>query len=110
MTAVLQVSTVLDHVKNSNKICGSQKRYTKMQAIEKSTYSICERTTCMHEKGAQLQKLSVINARRQSIHFSSQCHLRQASVITEMKDSYKEDQFLGAVASYSLTHGTSKLR
>ena len=64
VTAVLQVSTVLDHVKNSNKICGSQKRYTKMQAIEKSTYSICERTTCMHEKGAQLQKLSV--ARRQS--------------------------------------------
>ena len=63
---MLQVSTVLDHVKNSNEMCVSQKWYTKMQAIETSTYSICERTTCMHEKGAQLQNLSVINARRQS--------------------------------------------
>ena len=63
---MLQVSTVLDHVKNSNEMCGSQKCYTKMQAIETSTYSICERTTCIHEKDAQLQKQSVINPRIQS--------------------------------------------
>ena len=50
----------------------------------------------MHEKSVQ-HKIG---------HFSPQCCSRQVSAVTEkgeLKDSYNEDQFLGAVISDSLT-------
>ena len=64
----------------------------------------------MHEKGAQLKKLSVINARRQSTLAHNATWDKHQPSITEVKDSDNENQFLGAVTSDSLTHGMSKLR
>ena len=103
---MLQVSTILDNVKNTNEICGSQRWYTKCKQLRQvHTQSVKEhawkRCPAREAKCYKCQK---------TIHFSSQCHLRQASAITEIKDSDNEDQFLGAVTSDSLTHGMSKLR
>ena len=58
----------------------------------------------MYKKGAQLKK--------KIGNFSSQCCSRQASVTiekNELKDSYNESQFLGAVTSDSLTQWNEKI-